>query len=107
SGGRLVVGTWGGDYAKLVEKHIGSVVAKSDGLEVIYDEALEQPRQTKVFAERQLPRGTTDLQGLTNVLSAGLVDQNALEKLDPAKLPNAAKLLPFLKDDIAQYVVPQ
>ncbi|KRE07989.1 hypothetical protein ASE63_21900 [Bosea sp. Root381] len=105
--GRLVVGTWGGDYAKLVSRHIGDGVAKANGLDIVYDEAAEPPRQTKMLAERQLPRGSTDVQALINVLNGGLVDQNALEKLDLAQLPNAAKLLPFLKDDIAQYIMPQ
>jgi putative spermidine/putrescine transport system substrate-binding protein len=104
---RLVVGLWGGDYSRLVKKHIGDVVAKQGGFDVVYDEAAEPPRQTKIIAERQLPRGTTDVQALTNSLSGELVELNALEKIDPTKVPNAANLLPFLKNNISDYVAPQ
>lgn len=104
---RLVVGTWGGDYSKLVKKNIGDDVAKAGDYEVIYDEALEAPRQTKMMAEKALPRGTSDVQALINLSSGQLAKENVLEKLDFSKMPNAKNLLPVLRDSMSDYVMPQ
>ncbi|MCA0420385.1 MAG: twin-arginine translocation signal domain-containing protein, partial [Proteobacteria bacterium] len=65
SGGRVVVGTWGGDYARLLTKNIEDPILKPKGLEVVQDQAGDAPRRAKMVAERRLPRGTVDIQGLS------------------------------------------
>ena len=62
-GGRVVVGTWGGDYARLLTKNIEDPILKPKGYEVAQDQAADGPRRTKMVAEKRLPRGTTDIQG--------------------------------------------
>ena len=64
-GGRVVVGTWGGDYARLLAKNIEDPLLKPKGFEVAQDQAGDAPRRTKMVAEKRLPRGTTDIQGLS------------------------------------------
>lgn len=63
--GRVVVGTWGGDYARLLTKNIEDPILKPRGWEVVQDQASDAPRRAKMLAERRLPRGTVDIQGLS------------------------------------------
>jgi putative spermidine/putrescine transport system substrate-binding protein len=37
--GRVVVGTWGGDYARLLDKNIDGPILKPKGIEVVQDQA--------------------------------------------------------------------
>ncbi|MBV8575576.1 MAG: hypothetical protein JOZ58_11160 [Acetobacteraceae bacterium] len=39
SKGRIVVGTWGGDYARLLNKNIEQPILIKDGWEVVQDQA--------------------------------------------------------------------
>src|SRR5262245_43908178 len=63
--GKVVIGTWGGDYARLLNKNIDQPILIKEGWEVIQDQAGDPERRSKMLAERRLPRGTTDVQGLT------------------------------------------
>ncbi len=65
SKGRIVVGTWGGDYARLLNKNIEKPFLIPDGWEVVQDQAGDPQRRSKMLAEKRLPRGTTDVQGLS------------------------------------------
>src|SRR5262249_8112549 len=72
--GRIVVGTWGGDYARLLNKNIEEPILKKDGWEVIQDQAGDPERRSKMFAEQRLPRGTSDVQGLNALNMAQMYD---------------------------------
>ncbi len=50
SGGRVVVGTWGGDYARLLTKNIEDPILKPKGIEVVQDQAGDAPRRAKMVA---------------------------------------------------------
>src|SRR5438477_12207791 len=63
--GRIVVGTWGGDYARLLNKNIEAPLLIKDGWEVVQDQAGDPERRSKVLAEVRLPRGTTDVRRLS------------------------------------------
>lgn len=100
---RCVIGTWGGDYARLLRENIGDPILKPQGIKVVQAIGDETPRVSKMFAERMLPHGTLDIAcvGAPNgyrTAAAGLD-----EKLDPAKAPNLANVLSYLKDP---YFVP-
>ena len=60
-----MVGTWGGDYARLLAKNVEDPILKPKGFEVAQDQANDAPRRTKMVAEKRLPRGTSDIQGLS------------------------------------------
>ena len=51
-GGRVVVGTWGGDYARLLTKNIEDPILKPKGYEVAQDQANSAPRRSKMLAEK-------------------------------------------------------
>ena len=63
--GKIVVGTWGGDYARLLNKNIEQPILITKGWEVVQDQAGDPQRRSKMLAEKRLPRGTTDVQGLS------------------------------------------
>lgn len=95
--GKVVVGTWGGDYARLLNKNIEQPILIKDGWEVIQDQAGDPQRRSKMLAERRLPRGTTDVQGLSALNMYQMHDAGVIDAIDYAKLKNAPNLLPSMK----------
>jgi len=95
--GKVVVGTWGGDYARLLTKNIEDPVLKPKGMEVVQDQAGDAPRRAKMVAERRLPRGTVDIQGLSAANMYEMNEAGVIETIDYAKIPNAKNLLPTMK----------
>ena len=96
-GGRVVVGTWGGDYARLLNKNIDEPILKPKGFEVVQDQASDAPRRAKMVAEKRLPRGTVDIQGLSAANMFEMNEAGVAETLDYSKLPNAKNLNPQMK----------
>ena len=97
SGGRVVVGTWGGDYARLLTKNVEDPFLKPKGIEVLQDQAGDAPRRAKMVAERRLPRGTVDIQGLSAANMFEMNEAGVCEPLDYSKIPNAKNLIPAMK----------
>src|SRR5207249_10779830 len=58
SGGRIVVGTWGGDYSKLLSKNIDTPLMVPKKYEVVHDIGGDPERRAKMRGEARLPRGT-------------------------------------------------
>jgi putative spermidine/putrescine transport system substrate-binding protein len=94
---RCVVGTWGGDYARLLSETIDQPILKPAGLDVIQAVADEAPRMAQLTAQKQLPRGTLDIAcvGAPNGYRAATV--GLLETFDETKVPNLKNVLPLLK----------
>src|SRR5262245_7219454 len=95
--GRIVVGTWGGDYARLLNKNIEAPILIKDGWEVVQDQAGDPERRSKMFAEQRLPRGTSDVQGLSALNMFQMYDAGITQQIDYGKLKNASNLLPSMK----------
>ena len=95
--GRIVVGTWGGDYARLLNKNIEQPILIPAGWEVVQDQAGDSERRSKMYAERRLPRGTTDIQGLSGPNMYQMHDAGIIETLDFAKIANTPHILPSMK----------
>ena len=75
---QCVVGTWGGDYARLLRENIDEPILQPAGVDVVQDIGDEQPRLAKLQASSKLPRGAQDIScfGAVNgyrVNAAGLV----------------------------------
>jgi putative spermidine/putrescine transport system substrate-binding protein len=90
---KIVLSTWGGDYAKLLTKHISTPVLTPKGWEVVNDEAQVVQRKAKTVAERRLPKGTSDIQALTATDVAEMAVVDVLDKLDLARLKNAKNII--------------
>src|SRR5689334_7910884 len=97
SKGKIVVGTWGGDYARLLNKNIEVPILIKDGWQVDQDQAGDPQRRSKMFAEQRLPRGTSDVQGLSALNMFQMHDAGLVLPIDYGKLKNAANLLPSMK----------
>jgi putative spermidine/putrescine transport system substrate-binding protein len=96
-GGRVVVGTWGGDYARLLSKNIEDPILKPKGFDVAQDQANDGPRRSKLVAEKRLPRGTTDIQGLSAANMFEMNEVGVCEPIDYSKLSNAKNIIPSMK----------
>ncbi|MBV9834020.1 MAG: extracellular solute-binding protein [Alphaproteobacteria bacterium] len=94
---RIVVGTWGGDYSRLLAKNIETPLLAPKGWDVVKDEANDPPRRAKVLAEKSLRRGTSDIQGVSAANMYEMNEQGTLEQIDYAKLANAKNLIPAMK----------
>ena len=97
SKGRIVVGTWGGDYARLLNKNIEQPILIKDGWEVVQDQAGDPERRAKMLAEARLPRGTSDVQGLSALNMFQMNDAGVSLPIDYSKLKNTPNLLPAMK----------
>ncbi len=95
--GKVVIGTWGGDYARLLTKNIEDPFLKAKGMEVVQDQAGDAPRRAKMVAERRLPRGTVDIQGLSAANMFEMNEAGVIDAIDYAKIPNAKNLIPAMK----------
>ncbi|MEK1902294.1 MAG: extracellular solute-binding protein, partial [Rhizobium sp.] len=103
AGGRVVVGTWGGDYQNLQQANIVDTILKESGMQVVFDPAAETVRKSKILAERRLPRGSMDVACLTRQGTYEMYANGALEELDETKVPNIVKVHPFLR---TKYSIP-
>jgi putative spermidine/putrescine transport system substrate-binding protein len=96
---RIVLGTWGGDYSKLITKNIDTPFLTPKGWDVVHAEANDTDRAPKLLLEKRLPRGTSDVQAFSSAFVADMVAADVVEKIDYSKLPLAKALLPSLKSD--------
>ena len=96
----LVVGTWGGDYQRLLQQNIDPLV-KPNGVNVLYDVGAALQRQTKLRAERGARRSTLDIALLRDNDMFQMAHEDTLAKLDEAALPNLQHVIPALKTDYA------
>ncbi len=101
--GKVIVGTWGGDYQNLIQKNIAAPLLTPKGIETVYDTGNDSPRKTKMMAEARLPRGTMDISALTRAGSYEMFKAGTLLEIDMSKIPNAKNLL---KPISVPYAVP-
>jgi putative spermidine/putrescine transport system substrate-binding protein len=95
--GKVVVGTWGGDYARLLTKNVEQPFLVPQGFEVVQDQAGDPQRRSKMLAEQRLPRGTTDVQGLSALNMYQMHDAGVVAPLDYSRISNAKNLLPSMR----------
>jgi putative spermidine/putrescine transport system substrate-binding protein len=97
SAGRIVVGTWGGDYANLLRKNVETPFLISRGFDVVQDQAGDSARRAKMMAEARLPRGTSDIQALSAAQMFEMNQAGVLEQIDYSRIPNATNLIPAMR----------
>jgi putative spermidine/putrescine transport system substrate-binding protein len=94
---RVVVGTWGGDYSRLLAKNIETPLLNPKGWESVHSEENAPPRKAKMLAEKSLRRGTSDVQGLSSTDMYEVSQQGIVEAIDYSKMANAKNLMPTMK----------
>lgn len=96
----IVVGTWGGDYQRLLQQYIDPLV-KPEGINVVYDVGAALQRQTKLRAEKGARRSTMDIALLRDNDMYQMAHEDTLAALDDAQLPNLRHVIPALKTNYA------
>src|SRR5690349_3030813 len=85
---QCVVGTWGGDYARLLRENIDDPILKPAGVDVVQDIGDENPRVAKLTAQKKLPRGSMDIACLGALNGYRVTEAELVEPLDEKKVPN-------------------
>lgn len=97
---KVVVGTWGGDYQKLLQRIVNP---QAKGLEVIYDTGNAVARMTKVRAEAKSRRGSMDVTLLADLDMYELSVAGALEPIGNQQVPRKAQVFDTL---LTPYSIP-
>lgn len=97
SKGRIVVGTAGGDYERLIREYIEQPILNPAGWDTVHDVGTDLDRRSKMMAEARLPRGTTDVQGLSALAWYQMGEAGFLKEIDYSRLKNSGHLLPSMK----------
>jgi putative spermidine/putrescine transport system substrate-binding protein len=100
-GGRLVVGTWGGDYGKFLREYIITPYLDPQGITTDLAISQQPARKIKLLAERRLPHGSTDVTALTFDDMFEVWKNGALAKLDTSRIPQYDDIADFLKNPYA------
>jgi putative spermidine/putrescine transport system substrate-binding protein len=85
---RCVVGTWGGDYARLLRENIDDPILKPEGVDVVQDVGDESPRVSKLYAQSKLPRGSDDIACVGALNGYRVNEAGLVEDLTEQQVPN-------------------
>ncbi|GJD48943.1 hypothetical protein OPKNFCMD_1669 [Methylobacterium crusticola] len=96
-GASVVVGTWGGDYGALLQQNIDQPLLKPQGIEVSQDVANNDPRRTKLIAERASRRGSMDVACINDIDSYILGQLGVLEPVQESAVPRLSEVLPIFR----------
>ncbi|HUB43673.1 MAG TPA: extracellular solute-binding protein [Acetobacteraceae bacterium] len=94
---RCVVGTWGGDYARLLRENIDDPILKPEGVDVVQDIGDVNPRIAKVYAQRALPHGTDDIACVDAMNGYRLNAAGLVVDLTETEVPNLKNVRPELR----------
>ena len=92
-----VVGTWGGDYARLLRENIDDPILKPAGINVIQDVGDETPRSPKWPRRRRCRTAPMDIACLGALNGYRATEAGLVEPLDETKVPNLKHVLPNLR----------
>ncbi len=93
----VVVGTWGGDYGGLLQSTIDVPLLKPLGISVSQDIANNDPRRTKLIAEKGSRRSSMDVACINDIDSYTLSQAGILEAVPVSEVPRMAAVLPVFK----------
>ena len=102
--GRLVVGSFGGDYDTFLKSFVDPVFREAmPETEILYSSGDTATLKTKLLAETGSDAGTFDVVELSDKDMPAMKEAGALLKLDPSKISNWENIQESLVDD---YCVP-
>ena len=87
AGEQLIVGTFGGDYGEELQAQIDKPFLAPKGIDVQQDIATQDPRKTKLIAERSFKHGSMDVATLSAVDTYTLAQMNIWDAVTPANVP--------------------
>ncbi|MDE2608424.1 MAG: extracellular solute-binding protein [Burkholderiales bacterium] len=92
----VVVGTWGGDYERLLDKNVAPIV-KAQGGAVTYATADQVSRMTKMRAEKMLRHGSLDVSCLADTDMFIMNQAGTLAPVEASLVPNEANVFEPLR----------
>ncbi len=95
--GQAVVGTWGGDYGALLQQTVDNPIMKPLGIEIAQDIANNDPRRTKLIAEKGSRRGSMDVACINDNDTFLLTQQGIFETVPESEVPRVSAVLPVFK----------
>lgn len=93
----MVVGTWGGDFGRLLHENVDIPLMEPQGIRVVQSVSGPTQRRAKLIAERQARRGSMDAVCLADFDMYAAFQSGALEPITVENVPRVANVLPFLK----------
>lgn len=99
--GRVIVGTWGGDYAKLLEDEVAPRIMQSTGDMLVLDTGSASARKTKMIASARLGAGDMDIVCLSDADMAQMASQSLLMPISDLEIPNADNIFDVFRSTYA------
>lgn len=96
----VVVGTWGGDYERLLKKFVAPFAAKQ-GADFVADVGNAPARKTKLIAQSHLPTNSMDIACLSNDDMAKVAVLHTLADINETMVPNLKHVFPNLRKPYA------
>jgi len=93
----LVVGTWGGAYGALLQSEIDEPIMKPQGIVVTQDIQNNDPRRTRLIAEKNEPKSGIDVACINDIDGFVLTEQDVLETIAGNDVPRVSEVLPVLR----------
>ncbi len=90
---QVIVGTWGGDYQKLLRANVEKPLMDPKGIETIHDVGTSVARKTKLLAGRASRRSAMDVVCLSDLDTFEMNAAGLLAPIDPARVPSHANVL--------------
>jgi putative spermidine/putrescine transport system substrate-binding protein len=94
---QCVVGTWGGDYARLLRENIDDPILKPAGIDVVQDISDAAQRVAKLYAQKKLLRGSQDISCLGAVDGYRVNGAGLVENLAEKQVPNLQHVVEDLR----------
>ncbi|GHH02972.1 extracellular solute-binding protein [Pseudodonghicola xiamenensis] len=99
SGGRVVVGTWGGDYARLLTEDVQPVLANAGGYRMVLDTGGATARKTKLITAARVGGGAMDVACLSDTDMYQMYAQDILTPVAELDIPNYANVFDTFVND--------
>lgn len=90
--GQVVVGTWGGDYGKLLTSNVAPLLEAATGDKMVLDVANDSARITKMATSARVGAGEMDVTCLGNADMAAVAKQGLLKPVAELDIPNLANV---------------
>lgn len=99
SGGRVIVGTWGGDYARLLTEDVQPVLTDAGGYQMVFDTGSATARKTKLLTAARVGGQAMDVTCLSDSDMFQMYSQDILTPIADQEIPNYANVFDTFAND--------
>lgn len=99
SRGRVVVGTWGGDYNRLLSEEVAPFVEEAGGYRMVMDAGTATARKTKMITAARIGGGAMDVSCLSDSDMYQMSVQDILIPIADQDIPNYANVFDTFAND--------